>query len=144
WPSEKDRRSAAEARFQDLLKSPRERLYLSTVTLDDEKLVQPSLLLDDVTAACLVSGVREQETAGRVFVEEALSLEPVETEILDPTARQWAELRLSRTDHADSKFHGQTACQPERAWSVSALETYVACPFKFFAQHVLRLEEEPD
>jgi ATP-dependent helicase/nuclease subunit B len=33
---------------------------------------------------------------------------------------------------------------PARAWSVSALETYVGCPFKFFAQHVLKLEEEPD
>ena len=30
------------------------------------------------------------------------------------------------------------------AWSVSAIETYLDCPFKFFAQHVLRLEEEPD
>ena len=29
-------------------------------------------------------------------------------------------------------------------WSVSALETYLGCPFRFFAQHVLRLEEEPD
>ena len=27
---------------------------------------------------------------------------------------------------------------------MSALETYLECPFKFFAQHVLRLEEEPD
>ena len=30
------------------------------------------------------------------------------------------------------------------AWAVSALETYLDCPFKFFAQHVLRLAEEPD
>ena len=27
---------------------------------------------------------------------------------------------------------------------VSALEVYLACPFKFFAQHVLKLEDEPD
>jgi hypothetical protein len=27
---------------------------------------------------------------------------------------------------------------------VSALETYLGCPFKFFAQHMLRLDEEPD
>ena len=33
---------------------------------------------------------------------------------------------------------------PTRVWSVSALETYVGCPFRFFAQHVLKLEEEPD
>ncbi|HWW88588.1 MAG TPA: PD-(D/E)XK nuclease family protein, partial [Vicinamibacterales bacterium] len=31
-----------------------------------------------------------------------------------------------------------------RSWSVSALETYLACPFKFFAQHVLRLREDPE
>jgi ATP-dependent helicase/nuclease subunit B len=28
--------------------------------------------------------------------------------------------------------------------TVSALETYLDCPFKFFAQHVLRLEDEPE
>jgi len=28
--------------------------------------------------------------------------------------------------------------------SVSAIETYLDCPFKFFAQHVLKLEEEPE
>src|SRR4029077_11947762 len=33
---------------------------------------------------------------------------------------------------------------PARTWSVSAIETYLDCPFKFFAQHVLKLEEEPD
>jgi ATP-dependent helicase/DNAse subunit B len=27
---------------------------------------------------------------------------------------------------------------------VSALETYLKCPFRFYAQHVLRLEEEPE
>ena len=32
----------------------------------------------------------------------------------------------------------------EREWSVSALEVYLACPFKFFAQHLLRLDEEPE
>jgi ATP-dependent helicase/DNAse subunit B len=31
-----------------------------------------------------------------------------------------------------------------QAWSVSAIETYLDCPFKFFAQHVLKLEEEPE
>jgi RecB family exonuclease len=41
-------------------------------------------------------------------------------------------------------FHGQTGAIEPRAWSVSALETYLGCPFKFFAQHVLKLEEEPD
>jgi RecB family exonuclease len=44
----------------------------------------------------------------------------------------------------ESAFHGAIGAQPARKWSVSALETYLGCPFKFFAQHVLALEEEPD
>ena len=50
------------------------------------------------------------------------------------------------------EFHGTVAASGDRGstatrarpWSVSALETYLDCPFKFFAQHVLKLEEEPD
>jgi len=41
-------------------------------------------------------------------------------------------------------FHGAVGTRDSRPWSVSAIETYVNCPFRFFAQHVLRLEEEPD
>lgn len=35
---------------------------------------------------------------------------------------------------------------PERIYSPTALETYIACPFRFFLQHVLHLEplDEPD
>ncbi len=32
--------------------------------------------------------------------------------------------------------------QPARALSVSAIETYLTCPFKYFAQYVMRLDEE--
>jgi ATP-dependent helicase/DNAse subunit B len=39
----------------------------------------------------------------------------------------------------------QRRCGPERVFSPTALETYVACPFRFFLENVLRLEplEEP-
>ena len=43
-----------------------------------------------------------------------------------------------------ASFMEPPAAAPMRPWSVSALETYTTCPFKFFAQHVLKLEEEPD
>ena len=52
------------------------------------------------------------------------------------------DLQVGRAD--DPAFHGSLGPQPSRSWSVSALETYLDCPFKFFAQHVLRLQEEPD
>jgi ATP-dependent helicase/nuclease subunit B len=67
-------------------------------------------------------------------------------------ARTWADLRTTRSPAEAPGFHGTLAAGlgddrspfPARVWSVSALETYLDCPFKFFAQHILRLEEEPD
>jgi len=53
-------------------------------------------------------------------------------------------MREGRSSQDDDIFHGQTGSLTKRTWSVSALETYLACPFKFFSQYILRLEEEPD
>src|SRR5206468_11780944 len=59
--------------------------------------------------------------------------------------RTWAELRINRSPASLPQFHGQVPHPPDLpALSVSAIETYLDCPFKFFAQHVLKLEEEPD
>src|SRR4029079_19337945 len=63
---------------------------------------------------------------------------------LDESGREWLRIRTDRTDAGDPAFHGSVGRGPTRAWSVSALETYLDCPFKFFAQHVLRLPEEPE
>ncbi len=144
WPSEKDWRAAAEARFIDLLGSSAGRVSLSTITLDDEALVEPSTLLEDVPRASLSTASREASPEGRIFVDEALSLHPVALDPLDPETRDWTEMRLARTAAAEPMFHGQADAPPVGPWSVSAIEAYLQCPFKFFAQHVLRLEEEPD
>ena len=54
-------------------------------------------------------------------------------------------MRLRRSSAAAPMFHGMvSATRASRAWSVSALETYLGCPFKFFARYVLELEEEPE
>ena len=144
WPSEKDWRGAAEARFMDLLGSSAGRVALSTFTLDDEALVEPSPLVDEVPRAGLSTVACDPSPVERLFMEDALSLDPVALEALDPESRSWATLRAARSDDRDPSFHGQAGAQASRAWSVSALETYLECPFKFFAQRVLRLEEEPD
>ncbi|MBI3493844.1 MAG: PD-(D/E)XK nuclease family protein, partial [Acidobacteria bacterium] len=148
WPSEKDRRAAADARFVDLLACASRRACVSTFTLDEDSLVSRSMLLDEIPRARLSGVTRPRLEDERVFVDEALSLEPVTLDPLDAEARAWAELRMGRTPADAPQFHGtvQGTGVPEqsRVWSVSALETYLDCPFKFFAQRVLKLEEEPD
>jgi RecB family exonuclease len=129
WASEKDRRAADEARFLDVLASPLKEIALSTFTLDDEAIVSRSILLDEVARARLSAIQRLPADAG---------LPPYDT------TRDWARLRSGRTAPHDPTFHGSAGARSESAWSVSALETYTTCPFKFFAQHVLKLEEEPD
>jgi RecB family exonuclease len=144
WPSEKDRRSAADARFLDLLSSARRRTVVSTFTLDEDAIVSRSLQLDEIPRARLSTVAREPFEDARVFSDEALSLEPLVFDPLEGSARSWAEMRAHRSPANDPGFHGVVHDVPARAWSVSAIETYLDCPFKFFAQHVLKLEDEPE
>jgi RecB family exonuclease len=130
WPSEKDRQSAADARFLDLVASASARVELSTFTLEDETLVLRSLQLDEVPRARLTT---------------MASPVPQPCEAPRPsTPSVWTDLRASRTPADSAGFHGEIGETAARAWSVSALETYLACPFRFYAQHLLRLREEPD
>ena len=46
-------------------------------------------------------------------------------------------MRAARTAGADARYHGAAGPQAPRARSVSAVETYLTCPFKYFAQYVL-------
>ena len=144
WPSEKDRRGAADARFLDLLSSASRRTTVSTFTLDEDALVSRSLQLDEIPRARLSTIARPPAGASRVFEEEALSLEPPQFDMLDADARTWAGLRVARSPAAAAEYHGMVGSAPARAWAVSAIETYLDCPFRFFAQHVLKLQEEPE
>ena len=144
WPSEKDRRAAADARFLDLLASASRRTMVSTFTLDEDALVSRSMQLDEMPRARLSSVARAPFEDARVFADEALSLEPIAFVPFQGEARSWAELRTKRSPADAPDFHGTVRDIPARAWSVSAIETYLDCPFKFFAQHILKLEEEPE
>ena len=144
WPSEKDRRAAGDARFLDLLTAASRRTTVSTFTLDEDAIVSRSMQLDEIPRARLSSVARAPFDDARVFADEALSLEPIAFAPFQGDARSWAELRAQRSPADTPDFHGTVSGVPARAWSVSAIETSLDCPFKFFAQHVLDLEEEPD
>jgi ATP-dependent helicase/nuclease subunit B len=158
WPSEQDRHAASDARFLDLLASASKRVTLSTFTLDDEALVTRSLQLDEVPRAKLTTVVDRRPTVrglpstpARRLSEAEDRLQPGQSafnwdeETASPAAdNAWAVLRASRSPASSPEFHGTTGPRLPKAWSVSALETYLKCPFRFYAQHVLRLEEEPE
>ena len=143
WPSERDRRSAATAAFLDLVTTASRHVVVSTFTLDDEALVEPSALLDDVAGLGLTR-LDWTPSADRAFVDEALSLDPVDLGRLDPAQQAWAEIRVGRTDGRDDRYHGAAGRQTPAPVSVSAVESYLTCPFKYFAKYVLELEEERD
>jgi RecB family exonuclease len=123
WPADADRVEAERAAFADLLRLPAKTRAISAFSLEHDSLVSPSILLDDIE---------------RVPVDARAD----EAVVLSEPARAWAERRAARP--ADSIAGGRTAAHVARAYSVSSLERYQDCPFKFFAADVLELEELPE
>ncbi|MEQ1574151.1 MAG: PD-(D/E)XK nuclease family protein [Vicinamibacterales bacterium] len=143
WPLESERLDAHRAAFADLLRLPSSALTVSSFSLEDDAVVGGSTLLDEVAAAGLPQVVADPRVV-RIFEYEALGLEPVMADQLPEGARRQAAWRLSAPRSDDRKFKGFTTGHVPRAFSLSALERYQECPFKFFSQYVLHLEETPE
>jgi RecB family exonuclease/inactivated superfamily I helicase len=143
WPSDQLRLDGVRAEFTDLLRLPSRRLAVSTFALEADVLVSASSLLDELPRAGL-EAVEEMPPAGRIFEHEALGLDPVDASALEPGPRAWAMLRMAEAGRVESRFRGATAGHQARVHSLSALERYLDCPFKYFAANVLQAEEPPD
>jgi hypothetical protein len=107
WPSERDRRAASDARFLDLVASASKHTVVSTFTLDDDALVSRSMQLDEIPRARLSIVTRQPTGHSRVFLDEALSLDPPVLDAFQGTARAWAALRMSRSPAEAPQFHGR-------------------------------------
>jgi RecB family exonuclease len=143
WPAEQDRLAAARVQFQDLLRLPRRRISLSSFTLEDDALVSPSPLLEDVGAVGHPVERAIADPGRRVFTHEALTREPLVASVLDGDPAAWLGLRSSRLFDA-ARFRGTAGPRPPAVYAVSRMEKYLECPFKYFAAHVLKLPEERD
>jgi RecB family exonuclease len=143
WPSEHDARAAADARFLDLLSSASRSVCLSTFAMDEDAIVSRSVQLDLVARAKLPARAVESGSDRPVLPGDILAGGTLPS-TLAGHASEWAWLRTGRPDADAPEFHGSIGPQASRLWPVTALETYLGCPFKFFAQHVLKLEEDPD
>lgn len=141
WPPDASRLAAARARFHDLLGSAAVRVSASTLTLEDDAIVSPSPLLEELeTAGLQVERWPVVPPDAPVFVHEM-----VEGGIAAPDsgAAAWLALRRARPDD-DGRYSGSIGAREQKTYAISYLERYLDCPFKYFAGHVLRLPEERD
>jgi len=142
WSAESDRLDGERAAFADLLQLATSRTAVSVFTLEADALVSPSSFIDEVEHAALDSA--RDASFSRIFDYEALAGECRPHAAVADRAREWAARRLQRNVGTSPRFRGQTDAHALPALSLSALERYQDCPFKFFAADVLRLEEAPE
>jgi RecB family exonuclease len=140
WPAESERVDRVRASFSDLLRLPSSRLVVSTFTLEDDVIVAASPLVDALLTAGLDTS-EDGNSKARIFEYEALGLDPVETSHFGSVAYASAARRIEAVGRRPA---GETSGHAMAAYSLSALERYQDCPFKFFAADVLKLEEPPE
>lgn len=153
WPGDAGRLAAARARWEDLLRLPRARVGVSTFQLEDDAIVRPSVLLeeldeaglprlaipDDATPAAATPGA-----GARVEPRAADGDEPGAGPEVERVACEWLAIRDARPPAGEPRFHGAAGPVPPGPYPVTAVERYIDCPFKYFAGRVLRLGEEPE
>ena len=146
WPDEQKRLALAYAAFKDLVCLPQSTLALSGFHLDDDAIVGPSPYVDAANEAGLMREIdREHQAAAAMhFPWEALVARPAVTDALDAHAGSWAARRVERGELSGDRYRGQTGQFEPGAYSVSAVELYLRCPFRYFARYVLKLPEERD
>jgi RecB family exonuclease len=154
WPADSARVAASRAAFLDLLRLPAGRVTVSTFTLEDDSIVNPSPLLEDLAGAGLETEVEVWPRAP-VFADEALTLVPAAVDAVEGSRRRWLETRIGRTPGTDPRFHGFAGAREPAVpasprhgdeaagtYSVTSIDRYLQCPFKYFAATVLSLPEE--
>jgi RecB family exonuclease len=141
WPQDADHTAAQLAAFRDLMGLPRHTTSLHAFQLDGEALVGPSPMVDLVRG--LPSETRPLTTGRLVFDDEILAAGTPEAAAgLDDEVAAWWALRRARPDLATTDYRGQIAPRAPQPYKVSKVDRYVTCPFKYFAESVLRLPEE--
>jgi RecB family exonuclease len=144
WPDSRMTLAGERASFQDLMGLARREVHLSTFELENDAIVGPSVFLEDADRLGFRTHVPPLPAQSRMFVYEALATDPVEPSAVEGEASAWLAVRLARSEAAADRFHGAAASYKPAAYSVSSLERYLQCPFQFFAERVLRLEEDPE
>jgi RecB family exonuclease len=143
WPQPADRLAGSRARFHDLLRLPLREVSASLFSLEDDAIVAASAFVEEVVVAGLPAIQEEpRNTRVRVFDHEGLSMSPTAAPALGSDAAEWLAFREGLAPAASAEFHGRVGSRAPGVYAASRVERYLECPFKYFAAHVLRLDEE--
>ena len=145
WAEERTRAAAARARFADLLTLPSISVGVSVPELDQDAVVRPSSLLDELQGigADRLLAIPPDDLSVAVTRDDALLATPVVASagVLDAAARAWAAWRLHRPAATEP---GQVSPSAGDRYSVTSVETYLQCPFQYFASRALGLREDAE
>ena len=144
WPRERDTLRGARATFRDLLALPTGRVTLSTVSLENDATVTPSSFLEEADDPALSRLVSDVNYAVRVTQEDAMAHAAIALDDLSGSAAKWLAMRSQDHDWLAARFRGSVGARRPATYAVRSLELYLDCPFKYFADRVLKLGEEPD
>ncbi len=144
WPRDTDRRAAARAQFTDLLGLARCSVTVSTFTLEDDAIVEASVLLEELDHAGLAVVQVSPPPAVRVDTGDALCHAPVAPEACAAGTREWLAGRQRRSEGPSSRLHGYVGALARDSHTVTQIDTWIECPFRYFARHVLDLEDEQE
>ncbi len=136
WPPGHESAAAARAEFEDLLHLARSETSVSTFLLENDTIVEPSPLLD----ALPDTGEPAAAVTGEAPAAEAS--EPGTG--VGEAGEGWLQIRRERSPASDPRYHGRAGEARVGTVSISAIDRYLDCPFKYFAANVLRLREEPE
>ena len=121
WPPDSARVACgAGRRSSTCCGSPRQRTAVSAFQLEEDSLVAPSALLDDVGRAGLQPLARADDRTPIFSDRGACSRARPSPACSRWPPRRGCGLRLARTDAADAAFHGTAHCRTRRARTASA------------------------
>ena len=139
WPAERDRTDGLRSSFSDLLGSATREVRASAFLLEHDAIVSLSPFVDEIGRR---EGMLAQPAAATlIFDHEALTAGDIAADVVGQHAREWAAFRQQARSRDAARFRGATGPHLPNAYSLSGLERYQDCPFKYFASDVLRLDE---
>ena len=106
WPDSRMALAGERAAFHDLMALARRQVHLSTFELENDSIVGPSVFLEDADRLGFRTEVLPARNPGRLFVYEALALDPVDPSAVEGDASAWLGLRTARSAAEADRFHG--------------------------------------